>query len=269
MEIDGLHVEVVGDGVPTLVLHGGLGVDHTLYRASLEPLADELQLIYLDHRGNGRSARPDPATLTMAGWADDALHAGRAVAGNAPLNVIGHSYGGFVAQELAIRHPQAVGALVLICTTPGQLGTGEEPARPGPPMPEEFAALLSSLPETDDEVAAGMSALAAAYLHRADPDVLRDLMADTTFSATAMRRGFEVLAEWSSVDRLGAILAPTLILAGRHDHFTSWPQADRIAAGVPGAEVVVFEDSAHFPWLEEPELFFTTLRDWLRRRDGT
>src|SRR5215216_2456626 len=114
MEIDGLHVEVVGDGVPTLVLHGGLGVDHTLYRASLDPLADELQLIYLDHLGNGRSARPDPATLTMAGWADDALHAGRAVAGNAPLNVIGHSYGGFVAQELAIRHPHAVGALVLI-----------------------------------------------------------------------------------------------------------------------------------------------------------
>jgi proline iminopeptidase len=263
MEIDGLHVEVVGDGVPTLILHGGLGVDHTAMR-TLDPLSDELQLIYLDHRGNGRSARPDPATLTMAGWADDARRVGRAVAGDAPLVVIGHSYGGFVAQELAIRHPHAVRALVLICTTPGQLGTGEEPAPPGPPMPDEFAALLSALPETDDQVAVGMSALATAYVHR-DPEVLRAAMAGTTFSAAAMRRGFEVLAGWSAVDRLGAIVAPTLVIAGRHDPFTSWPQAHRIADRVPDAEVVVFEDSSHFPWLDEPELFFATILMWLQR----
>ena len=100
--IEGLYVEVVGDGAPTLVLHGGLGVDHSAYR-SFDELADVLQLIYLDHRGNGRSARPDPATLTMAGWAEDALAVGRAVAGDRPLVVIGHSYGGFIAQELAIR----------------------------------------------------------------------------------------------------------------------------------------------------------------------
>lgn len=268
MEIDGLRVEVIGDGAPTLVLHGGLGVDHTSYR-TLDALSDELRLIYLDHRGNGRSARPDPATLTMAGWADDARDVGRAVAGDAPLVVIGHSYGGFVAQELAIRDPQAVGALVLICTTPGQLGTDEEPAPPGPPLPDEFAAMLSAPPATDDEMAVTMAALAPAYVHRADPVVLRDSMANTRFSGAAMRRGFEVLAEWSAVDRLGAIVAPTLVIAGRHDPFTSWPQAHRIAARVPGAEVVIFEDSSHFPWLDEPELFFATVRVWLQRHPRT
>jgi proline iminopeptidase len=110
-----------------------------------------------------------------------------------------------------------------------------------------------------------MAALAPAYLHRADADVLRDAMADTTFSADAMRRGFEVLAEWSAVDRLGAIVAPTLVIAGRHDPFTSWSQAHRIAARVPGADVVIFEDSSHFPWLDEPGLFFATIRVWLQR----
>lgn len=264
MEIDGLHVEVIGEGAPTLVLHGGLGVDHTAYR-SLDELAGGLQLIYLDHRGNGRSARPDPAALTMAGWADDALAVGRAVAGDEPLVVIGHSYGGFVAQELAIREPAAVRALVLVCTTPGQLGQGEKPAPPGPPLPGEFVEILSSPPENDEELAAGMAALAPAYLHRADPDALRALMERTVFSASAMRRGFEVLADWSSVDRLGSITAPTLILAGRHDPFTAWPQANRIAAGVSNVEVVVFEHSAHFPWLDEPEPFFTTIRAWLQR----
>jgi proline iminopeptidase len=264
MEIDGVHVEVVGDGVPTLVLHGGLGVDHSAYR-SLDPLLAGLRLIYLDHRGNGRSARPDPATLTMAGWADDALRVGRAVAGDRPVVVIGHSYGGFVAQELAIRHPAAVRALVLMCTTPGQLAGGEEPAPPGPPLPVEFERLLSSPPASDDELAAGMAAMAPAYVHRADPDSLRNLMAGTVFSVSGMRRGFEVLSEWSSVDRLATITAPTLVIGGRHDPLTSWPQAYRIAARVPDAEVVVFEHSSHFPWLDEPEQFTVTARRWLHR----
>ena len=262
--IDGLYVEVVGDGVPTLVLHGGLGVDHTVYR-SFDELADVLQLIYLDHRGNGRSARPDPATLTMAVWAEDALAVGRAVAGDRPLVVIGHSYGGFIAQELAIRQPDAVAALVLVCTTPGQLGTGEQPAPPGPSVPSVFAEMLASAPEADEDLAAAMAALAPAYVHRADPEVLRSEMSSTVFSASAMRRGFEVLAEWSSVDRLASITAPTLVLAGRYDPFTAWPQADRIARCVSNADIVVFEHSSHFPWLDEPVAFFATLEEWLQR----
>ena len=264
MEVDGIHVEVVGEGPSVLLLHGGLGVDHTLYR-SLDELCGGLRLIYLDHRGNGRSARPDPSTLTMAGWADDAFEVGRVVAGEDPLIVFGHSYGGFIAQELAIRHPDDVRALLLVCTTPGQLGAGEVPAEPGPAIPDEFGALLSSPPGSDADVAASMAALAPAYVHRVEPERLRSLMADTVFSASAMRRGFEVLSTWSSVDRLGSITAPTLVAAGRHDPFTAWPQADRIAARVSGAEVVVFEESSHFPWLDEPEAFAATIRQWLER----
>jgi proline iminopeptidase len=265
-DVRGLHFEVIGQGVPTLVLHGGLGVDHCAYR-SFDRLARGLELIYLDHRGNGRSARPETSTLTMESWADDALSVSRAVASAQPVIVIGHSYGGFVGQELAIRQPDAVRALVLVSTTPGQLGTGEEPAPQGPPLPPEFAEMLSSLPESDDDLAAFMAALAPAYLHRADPEALRSLLRPTVFSASAMRRGFEVLAGWSSVDRLGSITAPTLVLAGRHDPFTAWPQADRIARCVPDADVVVFDESSHFPWLDEPDAFFTTLTHWLQRHD--
>src|SRR5919107_1424048 len=90
VEVDGLHVEEIGAGPPALVLHGGLGIDLRPYR-SLDSLSADLRLVYVDHRGNGRSARPDPATLTMASWADDAIAVGRALAGDEPLVVIGHS----------------------------------------------------------------------------------------------------------------------------------------------------------------------------------
>jgi proline iminopeptidase len=168
VSVDGLYIKTIGYGPPAVVLHGGLGVDHCAYR-SLDGLAGDLRLIYFDHRGNGRSARPDPATLTMSGWADDAVAVGRDLAGREPLVVIGHSYGGFIAQELAIRHPDSVQALVLACTTPGQLGRGELPAPEGAAVPPEFVAMLSSMPETDEQLAAAMAELVPTYLHREDP----------------------------------------------------------------------------------------------------
>jgi proline iminopeptidase len=260
-----LFVQEAGTGPVALVLHGGLGLDQQPYR-SLDPLGRLLHLVYIDHRGNGRSSRPDPATLTMTNWADDAAAVAGLVGNGEPVIVIGHSFGGFIAQELAIRHPAVVRALILVTTTPGQLGTGEEPAPEGPPIPDEFAALMATMPATDGELAAGMATLAPAYVHTAPPEVITALMADTVFSALAMRRGFEELAGWSSVDRLATIGVPVLVIAGRHDALTAWPQAERITKRVPDAELVVLEDSAHFPWLDEPDAFFEATADWLTRR---
>jgi proline iminopeptidase len=258
-----LFLEAVGDGPVALVLHGGLGIDHTPYR-SLDPLADHLRLVYYDHRGNGRSTG-ELDTMTMEQWAADAAALADAVA-DGPVIVIGHSFGGFIAQEMAIAHGDAVQALILLTTTPGQLGDGEEPAPDGPPMPSELAAMMAEMPDTDEGLAAAMRAVAPAYVHDAPADELRRLMSDVRFRADAMRRGFEELAVWSSVDRLSAVRAPTLVVAGRHDAVTSWPQAERIAARLPDADVVVLERSAHFPWLDEPDECFAAITGWLARR---
>lgn len=103
------------------------------------------------------------------------------------------------------------------------------------------------------------------YLHRLDPAELEPTLAETIFDVGAMIRGFEVLAGWSAVDRLHTISVPTLVLAGRHDVFTSWPQSVRIASRIPGAEMEVFEHSGHMPWLDEPDRFFDVVVDWLDR----
>jgi pimeloyl-ACP methyl ester carboxylesterase len=202
----------------------------------------------------------------MEQWADDAAALAAQLFPGQRFIAIGHSFGGFIAQELAIRHPEALEGLVLVCTTPGQLGVGEEPAPEGPPPPPEFLEVISSPPETDEEYASDMRRLLPFYFHAPPPDEAWRLLEDTVFDAAAMRRGFEVLASWSSVDRLGGVDVPTLVVAGRHDAMTAAPQSHRIAAGLPDAEVVVLEESAHFPWMEEPEVFFEAVRDWLGRR---
>src|SRR5947208_12751587 len=67
----GMNVEELGGGFPVIVLHGGPGMDHTMFRPYLDPLGDEFRLLYVDERGQGRSDRVDPTTLTLDVFARD------------------------------------------------------------------------------------------------------------------------------------------------------------------------------------------------------
>jgi pimeloyl-ACP methyl ester carboxylesterase len=66
-----LNVEEVGSGFPLIVLHGGPGLDHSMFRPYLDALGDEYRLLYIDERGQGRSQRVDPATLSLEVFASD------------------------------------------------------------------------------------------------------------------------------------------------------------------------------------------------------
>ena len=257
-----LFVERVGSGPPLLMLHGGLGVDHTYFRPEFDRLADGCEVVYLDHRGNGRSDESE-GPITIESLADDAAGVIGALGGRA--TVLGHSFGGFVAQELALRHPNAVDRLVLLSTTPGQLGAADDPeADQGEPPPPELAEILAEPPSTDEEYAAGMARLVPFYMH-GDPAPLAQRMSGVRFRVRPMLEGFGSLATWSSADRLGTLSIPVLLVVGDHDQFTSHQQSERIARLVPHAELHIITDTGHFPWLEAPEAFFGPLKAFLSR----
>mgnify|MGYP001331693525 CR=1 FL=1 len=103
---------------PTLfLLHGGPGGDHSSFKAQVADLRDVAQLVYIDHRGSGRSAPADPATYTLEENIDD-VDALRDYLGLESICLLGSSYGGMVAQGYAIRYPQRVSNLVLCATAP-------------------------------------------------------------------------------------------------------------------------------------------------------
>jgi proline iminopeptidase len=261
-----LHYEQTGAGPACLVLHGGLGLDHTSYRG-LDSLADRLRLTYYDHRGNGRSDRVPLDSITMARLADDAAEIATRLDA-APAVVIGHSYGGFVAQELALRHPGTVAALILVDTSAGGLGVTDSPDDDqGPPPPAEWLAAVASHPRDDAEFVTGMRALLPHYL--GDPANLATVTAafeHTIFDARTMARSMEVLATWSAADRLPTLRVPTLVVVGARDRITHPAQARRIARRIPGADLVELAGCGHFPWLEAPEPFAATVRRWLTNR---
>jgi len=97
------------------VIHGGPGSDHSGFKPALSPLAERMQLVYFDHRGQGRSARGDPATYTLDENVED-MEALRLHLGLGPIVSIGTSYGGMVAMAHAARHPGSVSHLILVAT---------------------------------------------------------------------------------------------------------------------------------------------------------
>ncbi|WP_225413380.1 alpha/beta fold hydrolase [Stigmatella hybrida] len=103
---------------PTLlILHGGPGIDHSPYRQLGRAVSDRLHVVYLDHRANGRSETGDRRGLTLDGWAED-IHGFVAALGLHRPIVLGHSFGGYVAQAYAAAHPDQPGGLILAGTAP-------------------------------------------------------------------------------------------------------------------------------------------------------
>ncbi|QCK84776.1 alpha/beta hydrolase [Phreatobacter aquaticus] len=119
VDIEGSSLVVDGPamrGKPTLVLlHGGPGFDHSGFKPTFSQLSDIAQIVYVDHRGSGRSIGDDPATWNLAQWGDDVKGLCDALGIAKPI-VYGVSFGGFVAQSFATRHPDHLSRLILTST---------------------------------------------------------------------------------------------------------------------------------------------------------
>lgn len=119
-DVEGAKLEADGEAMrekPTLILlHGGPGFDHSAFKPTFSCLSDVAQIVYLDHRGNGRSDRGRPEHWTLDEWGDD-LHAFCQALGIERPIVLGQSFGGMVAMSYATRHPEHPGKLILSSTT--------------------------------------------------------------------------------------------------------------------------------------------------------
>jgi len=259
----------VGTGLPCLVMHGGLGVDHTQFREALDPLGDVARLVYYDHRGNGRSSRPPAETITLAQLAADA-DALRGHLGFEKVAVLGHSYGGCLALQYALRYPHHLSHLLLVGTTAAWDYTDHIIAelQRRAPAPEVLTAFLAP-PVNDAEFARGQHLVAATLGFRAvDPQRAAALFRSTVWSAAACARSRELMADCNVASRLDEIDVPTLVLVGRHDFFCPPAQAARLHRGIRGSEMVVLEQSGHYPFVEEAEAFRRAVREWLIRHEA-
>jgi proline iminopeptidase len=262
---------VQGQGEPALVMHGGLGADHTCFlNTPFNKLSSRLKLYYYDHRCNGRSSCPSIETMTHENLAKDAEALRRAL-GLDNFTLIGHSYGGIAALEYASRYQSNLRRLLLITTAPsGELliEARKMALKRAPELISTVDKILNAEIHSDEEFEDALGALAPLYFNDYDSfkDAATRATKDVKFRGEAYNYSFsKLLPEYDVRDKLREIKVPTLILCGRHDWITPVNQSEAIHDGLPNSELVIFENSAHWVYIEEEELFMMTVNDWLDR----
>lgn len=268
-----LYVDVDGPGLvpegptmlerPTVILlHGGPGADHSVFKGTpLGTLTDVAQVVYYDHRGNGRSDAGTPEDWNLDTWADDVVRLCDALSIEKPI-VIGASFGGMVAQRYIGRHPEHPSKVVLCCTS---------------------ATLDLDRIETAFTKFGGPEAGAAARrFWMADPEALADYMrlcmplySVNEHDFEMMLRGvmkLDVLAHFQHGEQhtmdnragLAAATCPVLVIAGDLDPVTPIEANEEVAACLPSA-LVRFETIAGASHIDIPgETGLELIRDFIR-----
>jgi proline iminopeptidase len=260
-----LRYTVAGSGPVVVAQAPGWGIGAGYLRNGLTVLESHFTMVYLDPRGNGASTRPDNqhamATVDMANdlerlrqyWSIDSLR------------LLGHSSAGAVAIAYAARHPGKVARLLLVDSD--LLGFDSGPSfkkfaaerRDDPLYSAALARLMSAKPTSDEEFADLLLGTLPYYFSDPVanvPRLLRTMSDSPSLWAYGAYNGADRDARTDQQGSLAAVHAPTLVLVGRADAFCGTAIAQRIASGIDGALLQVFERSGHFPWIEQPKAFF-------------
>ena len=243
---------------PWLVLIQGMGFDRDGWEPVLRKLRRHFRVVLVDNRGSGRSDLP-PGSFSVADMARDILAVlDRAGIGRA--HVMGVSLGGMVAQELAIDHPDRVGDLILVSTTPGWPFAY--------PMPAVSAALIATTGSLTREVAARRhteNALSArTVLDR--PEVADRLVAVQRKRPADPRAGTAQAAagaRYTGRLRQARIRARTLVIHGSADTVVDPGNGKLLADRIPGAQLVMFPGLGHLLFWEDPDGFVDTVTSFL------
>ena len=250
---------------PTLLLlHGGPGADHSAFRPYFDRFADTHLVVYLDHRGNGRSdGRHDPSGWDLDTWADDVVRFCDALELERPV-VLGNSFGGFVAMHYAARHPEHPSKVVLMSTQARRFAeeTGARfEALGGPEARENYEAIFVRNESTPELTARYFAENLPLYNRRPSP-----------FGPRRAWQNLRVLAEFNAPftkldvrDDLPQVACPTLVICGDDDPMTPPVASRELHALLPDGlgQLEVLDDCGHGTYRDQPERTEAILRAFL------
>lgn len=235
--VDGAPVRyrVIGAGEPVVLVHG-LSASWRWWEATARTLAASYRVLLPDLPGHG--ARPALRAPALAG-APEWLAAWARAAGLSRAHVVGHSLGGLVSARLAIRRPELVDRLVLVC----------------PAGVPERSLVGSVLP-----LATGVASMSPAFLRRLVGDAAR------AGPVTLLRAARDLLDD-DLRDELPRLRAPTLLVWGSHDPIVPLRHARTFRSLVPDARLVVLRNAWHVPMVEQEAAFSAAVSDFLSGRE--
>jgi proline iminopeptidase len=282
-----IYYETMGRGAPLVIVHGGPGASHDYFLPHLLPLMRTNLLIFIDERGSGKSSKlEDPKEYTVASMVED-LEAVRVGLGLGKISLLGHSFGGVIVQAYALKYQKNLSHLILGSTFASTKELNEALARMKAAMDPKDRERITALeaaglfgkgeawehgryPEEYAKLAWGKGYFP--YLYQKRPDPTYDPVSSNTDTAWDVYREmwgshgeFVVdgnLKEVEYVDRLSEIKVPTLIIVGDHDE--SDPKMSKeMHEKIAGSQLVILPDSGHMTFVDQPEQFLKTVREFV------
>jgi proline iminopeptidase len=240
-------------------IHGGPGGDHSGFKPGYGGLTRAMQVVYFDHRGQGRSGRGDPTRWTLDEAVED-MEALRQYLGCGPIVSIGTSYGGMVALAHAARYPAAVSHLIAVVTAShgGFIPRAQQIlAERGSRAQQALCAKVwEGGFESEAELKDYFRVMGPLYAVRHDPAAAEAGIARTIHSPEALNLAFKpdgFLRRFDLRPELSRITAPTLVLAGARDWICPPEFAEEIHRLIPGSRLVVIENASHSLRVDAPE----------------
>jgi proline iminopeptidase len=274
--------KVIGQGDPIVLIAGGPGNSHLYLTPWFDELAKNYKVIYFDAFGRGKSSRAKDKTEYSFQRDVDELEGFRKALGFDKWSVLGHSYGGMVAQAYAIQHPDKVNKLILSDTFyDGEMWQenddnsnyefrNQEPEQWEKVMAVREEGYLSSSPEHIKEYK-----IPSGLLYYYNPENAKKMLSDSLswntdvyYQIVGVDGDFIIGGDIGKLDfrkDLKNLKMPVLVLAGRYDRISDPRFAVKYKKYAPQAEFVMFEKSGHNPYVEENEKYFKVVEDFLKK----
>jgi proline iminopeptidase len=261
-----LFVEELGSGFPLFVLHGGPGLDHTMFRPYLDPLAGDFRVLYVDQRGQGRSERVDPHLLSLEVFAGDVDLLAEALSLDV-FALLGHSFGAIVTTWHAINVGTATAYVIS--------GGGDSSEK----LMADVQASLEAMGEAGGPIADSWEQEKTVETQEELKELLRVQMpfhfagdpppgyGEETVGTPDVLRHFAKVGygDFDYTPNLGRVRKPTLLVVGEKDRTTT-PRAARVLhEGIAGSELVVVPGVGHMSLVEAPNAYLDAVRPFLRR----
>jgi len=281
-----IYYQTLGQGAPLLIVHGGPGASHDYFLPYLLPLARHHKLIFIDERGSGKSEKlDDPSGYTVENMVED-TEAVRQGLSLGRISLLGHSYGGVLAQAYALKYQANLTHLILCSTFHSTSKMNEVFRRMLAGMTPQLHDRILSLEKAglygkgkdyeknrypNDYMIAAWAEGYFPYLYQRRPDPNYDPIANGNMSWDLYREMWGSNGEYvidgnlKSVEyagRLGAIKVPTLITAGDHDECAP-SLSEEMHGLIEGSKLVIFPQSGHMNFVDQPRLFVKTVDDFL------
>jgi proline iminopeptidase len=273
-----LHYRTIGDGPVLFLVPPGWGMASGYLQRAFSSLAKDLRLVFIDTRGSGLSGRPaDPMNMGTIDMAND-LEALRVHLGLSEISMLGHSNSGAIALAYAASYPDRMSKLVLIDSQVLGLNAAADTQRilqnrSTDPRFEEATRVVSTFftgqvnpAASDESLEAFIAQVLPLYLHSPEkslPQAQEQLSGPISSYAFGSQFAADAAFPTDQIKSLGAIRAKVLIMVGRHDYICPVAISERLHEGIPESSLVIFEESGHLPWLEEPDAFFAELERFL------